>query len=61
MRRAEGIDLKEYAVQFKRDLYKDNHSQIDLWVEKGLCRLDERLRLSADGFFLSDQILSNIN
>lgn len=61
LRRADGVDLAEYRRLYGRDLYQDRKQWIDLWLEKGLCRLGNRLQLTADGFFLSDQILNNIS
>jgi oxygen-independent coproporphyrinogen-3 oxidase len=60
MRRADGIDLQEYQRLFGRNLMKENAAKIESWRDKGLCSLSDRLRLTADGFFLSDQILSKI-
>lgn len=61
LRRADGIDLTSYKSRFGRDLVRENEARINLWISKGLCRLGARLQLTSDGFFLSDQILSNIN
>lgn len=61
LRRSAGIDLREYATMFQRDLLADNGTWVDLCVNKGLCQVDSQLRLTSDGFFLSDQIISKIN
>lgn len=64
LRRKNGIDLTEYRQLFGRDLYSDKRAWIDTWHNKGLVHLDRHtgwLRLTRDGFFLSDQILNNIS
>ncbi|MEW6058310.1 MAG: radical SAM family heme chaperone HemW [Bdellovibrionota bacterium] len=61
LRRSEGIDLKQFRDHFGEDLYLSRKAHIDRWVKDGLCQInDQSLRLTADGFFLSDQILSKI-
>ena len=61
LRRSAGIDFGEYSRVFQRDLYAEQKTWIDLWQTKGLCTVGDTLKLTADGFFLSDQILSNIS
>lgn len=61
LRRSAGIDLKEYQSLFGRDLLSDNRSWVDFCLNRGLCLLSDRLQLTADGYFLSDQIISKIN
>ncbi len=61
LRRSAGVNLAEYRLQFQRDLYAEQKTWIDLWKGKGLCTVGDSLQLTADGFFLSDQILSNIS
>ncbi|MBI3543796.1 MAG: hypothetical protein HY075_11035, partial [Deltaproteobacteria bacterium] len=61
LRRADGVDFDEYRRLFGRDLYNERGRWIDTWRQQGLCKVSGRLQLTADGFFLSDQILSNIS
>lgn len=61
LRRADGLDLVEYERLYGHDLYAKRRAWIDAWEEKGLCRRSEgKLRLTKDGFFLSDKIINNI-
>lgn len=62
LRRKEGVEFEEYRQLFGRDLLVERKNWIALWQERGLCQIDfnNKLRLTSDGFFLSDEILSNI-
>ena len=61
LRRADGVNLDEYRRLFGRDLYNERGGWIESWRSQGLCKLSDSLQLTADGFFLSDQILNNIS
>lgn len=61
LRRSEGLDLREYRRLFGRDLYAEHGHRIESWIRDGLCRLGDRLALTADGFFLSDQIVGGVS
>ncbi|MBI3556505.1 MAG: radical SAM family heme chaperone HemW [Deltaproteobacteria bacterium] len=61
LRRSAGVNFQEYRARFHRDLYAEQKTWIDLWQTKGLCTVGDSLKLTADGFFLSDQILNNLS
>ncbi|MBI2607085.1 MAG: radical SAM family heme chaperone HemW [Deltaproteobacteria bacterium] len=64
LRRAEGVNPQDYARRFGKDLLSERGNWIEILEKKGLCsfspgdeRSAARLRLTADGFFLSDQVI----
>jgi len=62
LRRSSGLNIAEYNEKFGHDLMNEKGAWIRTWAEKGLCTLvPERLQLTSEGFFLSDQILSQIS
>ena len=58
LRRREGVSLEDYQALFGEDLTKTKGHQIDTAVQQGLCQIDNRnLQLTAQGMFLSDEII----
>lgn len=62
LRRRDGLDLKEYAARFGKDLSLENQALLEAYEKRGICTLKGgRLTLVGDGFFLSDEIISKIS
>jgi oxygen-independent coproporphyrinogen-3 oxidase len=63
LRRAEGMSITEYDQRFGQSLLTERGALINTYKNNGLCQIleNDKLRLTADGFFLSDQILSKIS
>ena len=60
--RSEGIDLEEFHLRFARDLSKENSSIISDLIQKGLAQTDDgRLRLTAKGYLVCDEICQSLH
>lgn len=60
LRRADGLSLIDYRTRFGDDLLADNRLLFESWQRYGLCVVDGTVRLTSNGFFLSDQLLTKL-
>lgn len=59
LRRAEGIDLENYALRFGTRLELDKQKEIERFIRLGyLKRTDGHLQLQAEGWFVADGIMA---
>lgn len=67
LRRAEGLDLKEYQLHFNDNLYMRCKHWLKKWEQLNLIKLrldgfeiPQRIQVTSDGFFLLDQLVRDL-